>query len=74
MGLVEDFERVIAEAEELEEFTIPMRLKRRIANAYARAVEKCLVQSWYDEDYAEPDRINRTLLRHAERGVRDYIP
>ncbi len=74
MGLVEDFERIIEEAERLEEFSIPMRLKRRIANAYARAIEKGLVVKWYDEDWSDPERANRTLYRHAERGVRDYLP
>lgn len=74
MGLVEDFERIIEEAEQLEEFSIPMRLKRRIANAYARAVEKCLVLKWYDEDVTDPERMNRTIQRHAERGVRDFLP
>lgn len=74
MGLVEDFERVIGEGESLEHHTIPMRLKRRIANAYARAIEKFLVLGWEGVDFSDPTRLNRTLMRHAERGIRDYIP
>jgi len=74
MGLVEDFERVIGEGEKLESVSIPMRLKRRIANAYARAVEKCLTMAWEDADFSDPTRLNRTLFRHAERGIRDFLP
>lgn len=72
MGLVEDFERIIEKAEELEQVSIPMRLKRRIANAYSRAIEKCLTLVW--EESIEVDKVNRTLRRHAERGVQDFIP
>ena len=74
MDLVEDFERVMAEGEKLESATIPMRLKRRIANAYARAIEKCLVMAWEGADFSDATRMNRTLLRHTERGIREFIP
>lgn len=72
MGLVEDFERIIQIGERLEEASIPMRLKRRIANAYARAVEKCVTITF--EEHLDVEQINRTLRRHAERGIHDFIP
>ena len=72
MGLVDDFERVLAVCEGLEQCSIPPRLKRRIANAYARATEKALVLAW--NDAGGSITANATLFRHAERGARDYIP
>ena len=72
MGLVEDFERVIEEAEQLEEVSIPMRLKRRIANAYARAIEKALTFSLVDN--ADPLWVEQGLRRHSRRGAQDYVP
>lgn len=72
MGLVEDFERVLAEGERLEGTSVPLRLKRRIANAYARAIEKAL--TFVFEETVDPERLNRTLFRHAERGIRDFVP
>lgn len=79
MDLAPDFERIIALCEELEEATpLPVRLKRRIANAYSMAVGKAAVLGWYakeDPDLLEDNvRFQRTLMRHAERGAREFIP
>ena len=78
MDLVEDFERIITLCEELEEATpLPARLKRRIANAYNVATGKAMVLGWYakmdPEAIADNDRVRRTLMRHAERGARDFV-
>ena len=78
MDLVADFERIITLCEELEDATpLPKRLKRRIANAYERATGKAMVLGWYAKE--DPDLIvddggvRRTLMRHAERGARDFV-
>lgn len=78
MDLAPDFEQVIALCEELEDATpLPVRLKRRIANAYSMATGKALVLGWYaktdTELIADNDRVRRTLIRHAERGARDFV-
>jgi hypothetical protein len=75
MGLAEDFEKIIELCKELEpDCYISARLQRRIANAYARAVEKALVIAWYNEDgNVSNERINQTIFRHAERGARDFL-
>ena len=72
MGLIEDFETVMRIAETVEEHPLPDRLRRRIAKAYDRAIEKALCISW--DGQADAAYINRSLFRHAERGVRDYLP
>lgn len=77
MELVADFERILALVESLEATTIPPRVKRRIANAYDQAVGKAMALGWGAKTdpalIVEDDRIHQTLLRHAERGARDFI-
>lgn len=73
MELVADFERILELVEELEAITIAPRVKRRIANAYERAIEKVFVLQWY-ELTGDEERVRRTLQRHAERGARDFVP
>lgn len=79
MDLVADFERIITLCEELEDATpLPARLKRRIANAYSMATGKAVVLGWYAKE--DPESITddlpfrRTLIRHAERGAREFVP
>ena len=79
MDLVTDFESIIGLCEQLEAAgAIAPRLKRRIANAYDRAVGKAVVLGWYAK--TDPDTITddvpfrTTLLRHAERGAREFVP
>lgn len=79
MDLAPDFERIITLCEELEQATpLTARLKRRIANAYSMATGKAVVLGWYAKE--DPDLIiddmpfRRTLLRHAERGAREFVP
>jgi len=78
MDLVGDFERILALCEELESATIPIRLKRRIANAYDQATGKAMVLGWYAKEdpdlIIDDERVRRTLRRHAERGARTYVP
>lgn len=78
MDLTGDFEKVLALIEELEDTPIPPRLKRRIANAYSMATGKAVVLGWYaktdPETITDETAFRRTLLRHAERGARDFIP
>lgn len=78
MDLVEDFEHIITLCEELEEATpLPARLKRRIANAYNIATGKAVVLGWYaksdPELLADNETVRRTLMRHAERGAREFV-
>lgn len=79
MDLAPDFERIIALCEELEDATpLPVRLKRRIANAYSMATGKAVVLGWYaksdPEAIVDDGAFRRTLLRHAERGAREFVP
>lgn len=67
-----DFERVIDLCAELENATVPLRVKQRIAAAYTHAVEKAIVLAWYE--VTDMERVNRTLFRHAERGAREFLP
>jgi hypothetical protein len=78
VDLVGDFERIIALCEELEDATpLPPRLKRRIANAYERATGKAVTLGWYaksdPEQMTDETGFRRTLMRHAERGARDFV-
>lgn len=77
MELVADFERILALVESLESTTIPPRVKRRIANAYDQAIGKAMALGWGAKTdptlIMEDDRIHQTLLRHAERGARDFV-
>lgn len=73
MELVADFERILSLVEELEGVTLAPRVKRRIANAWERSIEKCCVLTWY-ELTEDDERLRRTLRRHAERGARDFVP
>lgn len=79
MDLVGDFERIITLCEELEDATpLPARLKRRIANAYSMATGKAVVLGWYAKEdpelLADNETLRRTLIRHAERGAREFVP
>jgi hypothetical protein len=77
MDLSGDFEVIIELCETLEGTTIPVRLKRRIAKAYDRAVGKAIVLGWAartdPKDIIDDGAIRNTLLRHAERGARDFL-
>lgn len=79
MDLAPDFETIIDLCVELEDATpLPMHLKRRIANAYSMATGKAVVLGWYAK--SDPETITddipfrRTLMRHAERGARAFVP
>lgn len=51
---------------------IPLRVRQRLANAFDRAIGKALCISWD----GSPDNayIQRSIFRHGERGVRDFVP
>lgn len=73
MSLTTDFETVVDLCCTEEALPmLPPRLKRRIANAYSRAIEKAIVMAWYE--IPESARTNHTVFRHAERGAREFIP
>ena len=78
MDLVADFERIITLCEELEDLRVAPRLKRRIANAYNQAVGKATVIGWYaksdPEGFPDDRAMRNTLIRHAERGAREFVP
>ena len=67
------FTKICAVAGELEGATIPPRVVIRLANAFDRAIDKALSINF---SYDEPDAayISRSVFRHAERGVRDFVP
>lgn len=79
MDLSRDFERIITLCEDLEDATpLPLRLKRRIAKAYDFATGKALALGWSaktdPETIMDDEHVRRTLMRHAERGARDFVP
>jgi len=76
MDLVGDFEQIITLCEELEDIPISKRVKRRIANAYDRAVGKAVAIGWNaktDPEVMDERPFRYTLMRHAERGARDFV-
>jgi hypothetical protein len=78
VGLVDDFQKIIDLCVQLEPASrgVHAGVSKRIANAYARAIEKAITISWYGDNLEVPtnEQINKTLFRHAERGARDYVP
>lgn len=78
MDLSGDFESIITLCETLEgSQPLPARLRQRIAKAYDRAIGKALAIGWSSK--ADPNlivddgMIRFTLLRHADRGARDFV-
>lgn len=51
---------------------ITPRVRQRLANAFDRAIGKALCISW--DGGCDDAYIQRSLFRHGERGVRDFIP
>jgi hypothetical protein len=73
VGLVDDFERIVDLCCDIDGYdSLPDRLRKRIANAYARTVEKALTISW-KEELPSNEQVNETCFRHAERGARDFV-
>jgi hypothetical protein len=61
-------------ATELESVpALPERVVSRLSNAFDRAIDKALSINF---SYDEPDEayVQRSIFRHAERGVRDFVP
>ena len=67
------FDKICDLACELEDSHIHPRVRARLANAFDRAISKAIA---IDFSYECPDEeyIQRSVFRHAERGVRDYVP
>lgn len=67
----QDFASIVDLCADLEQATVPERVKQRLCKAFSRALEKALCMSWDtipDEPY-----IHRSVKRHAERGARDFL-
>ena len=66
------FDAVCQVACELEDTHIHPRLRMRLANAFDRAICKALAINF---SYEVPDSeyVQKSVFRHAERGVRDYV-
>jgi len=68
------FEKMCQLAAELEDLTpIHPRLRQRLANAFDRAVDKALSIN-FSYDCPDDEYVRRSIFRHAERGVRDFLP
>lgn len=72
--LEQDFLRVVLLAGELEGEVIPPRVTLRLSKAFSMAVEKAFAIGWLKTDEVDPAKSNPSVLRAAERGVRDYLP
>ena len=66
------FDHVCDLACELEDTHIHPRLRRRLANAFDRAICKALAINF---SYAVPEDeyVKKSVFRHAERGARDFV-
>ncbi len=71
-ALEQDFMQLAELAATLEGITVPLRLVQRLGRAYSRAIEKALSVSW-DHHITDVGYVNRSLMRHARRGVEDYL-
>lgn len=69
----EDFSRIVDLCAELEDVGIPTRVKQRLCHAYDRAICKALAIN-FSYEVPDMDYVQHTLLRHAERGARDFVP
>ena len=49
------------------------RVRQRLAKAFDRAIEKVLAIN-FSYEFPKEDYIQQSIFRHAERGVRDYLP
>ena len=66
------FSQIIDLACELEDTHIHPRVRKRLCNAFDRAIDKALsINFSYDDP--DSDYVQRSVFRHAERGVRDYV-
>jgi hypothetical protein len=68
------FARMCRLATELEGLQpLPTRIVARLSNAFDRAVCKALSINF---SYECPDEeyVQRSICRHAERGIRDFVP
>lgn len=67
------FENVCDLACELEDVGINKRLRARLANAFDRAIAKALSIN-FSYDAPDSEYVQQSVFRHAERGVRDFVP
>lgn len=67
------FSKICDLACELEDVAINDRLARRLANAFDRAICKALSIN-FSYDAPDAEYVQRSIFRHAERGVRDFVP
>lgn len=67
------FEQVCDLACELEDVPINGRLKKRLANAFDRAICKALSINFAYECPSD-EYVKKSVFRHAERGIRDFVP
>ena len=67
------FTQLCALAAELEGATVPPRVVTRLANGFDRALEKALAIN-FAGGFPDNAYIQRSIFRHAERGVRDFVP
>lgn len=72
MDLVADFGRIVDLCAELEDVGISARVKQRLCHAYDRAICKALAIN-FSYEVPDPEYVQHTLFRHAERGARDFV-
>lgn len=77
MGIAElaaEHERIIVPlCEQLESEQLSPRMRRRLSWAFARAVEKAFAIGWTKDELLEKrGEVDARVLRHAERGAREY--
>lgn len=74
MTNVEIFAQICALAVELEDATpLHPRVRARLSNAFSRALDKALSIN-FSYEVPDPEYVQRSIFRHAERGARDYVP
>ena len=69
----EIFDAICQLACELEDTHIHPKVRVRLGNAFDRAICKVLAIN-FSYDAPNPDYVQQSIFRHAERGAREYLP
>lgn len=71
---LDPYELLIELCETREQHTLPITMRKRLAEMWRRSVGKAILVGWYKDDEAlEPDVGTPSILRAAERALHDHI-
>lgn len=67
------FDQLCQLACELEDTHLHPRVRARLCNAFDRAINKAMSIN-FSYEVPNEDYVQRSVFRHGERGIRDFIP